>query len=189
MIVSRELDGKASLLTLANRLTILRILMVPVIILLLLYKRLGYALAVFCLAGLTDALDGFIARSFRQKTELGMILDPLADKLLLTSSLLTLAFLREIPRWFAVVVVSRDLILVGGALVLVLFVGKVGIPPSTFGKLTTSLQLLTAFSAMLDNFVRSLHHAVLPLVVTAAVFTILSGLDYVYRGAKLLDGH
>lgn len=176
-------------MTLANRLTILRILMVPLIITLLLYRKLGSALAVFSLAGLTDALDGFIARSFRQKTELGMILDPLADKLLLTSSLLTLAFLREIPRWFAVVVVSRDLILIGGALVLLLFSGKIGIPPSILGKVTTGLQLLTAFFAMLDNFVPPVHQILFPLVITTAACTILSGLDYVYRGMRLLDGH
>ncbi|MBI3988230.1 MAG: CDP-alcohol phosphatidyltransferase family protein [candidate division NC10 bacterium] len=177
------------MLTLANRLTILRILMVPLIITLLLYRIMDYALAIFCLAGLTDALDGFIARSFRQKTALGMILDPLADKLLLTSSLLTLAFLREVPRWFAIVVVSRDLILIGGALVLLLFAGKVGIPPSILGKVTTGFQLLTAFFAMLDNFVPPLHPTIFPLVFTTAVCTILSGLDYVYRGARLLDGH
>lgn len=172
-------------LNLPNQLTILRILMTPVIILLLLYKAPGYALAVFCLAGLTDALDGFIARSLKQKTSLGMILDPLADKVLLTSCFITLAFLREIPRWFAVVAVSRDLILIGGALILLIHFGKVGIPPSILGKLTTGLQLLTVLLAMLDNFVPPLHQALFPLVVTTAFVTVLSGLNYVYRGAHL----
>lgn len=172
-------------LNLPNQLTILRILMTPVIILLLIYKAPGYALAVFCLAGLTDALDGFIARSFKQKTSLGMILDPLADKLLLTSCFITLASLREIPQWFAVVAVSRDLILIGGALILLIHFGKMGIPPSIIGKVTTVLQLLVILLAMLDHFVSSLHQTLFPLVVATAFVTILSGLDYVYRGAHL----
>ena len=175
-----------AVLNLPNRLTILRILMAPVIIILLLYKAPGYALAVFCLAGLTDALDGFIARSFHQKTSLGMILDPLADKLLLTSCFVTLAFLREIPRWFAVVAVSRDVILIGGALILLIHFGKVGIPPSILGKVATGLQFLTVLLAMLDNFVSPLHPALFPLVIAAAFVTVLSGLDYVYRGTHLL---
>lgn len=173
-------------LNLANRLTILRILMVPAVIILLLYRAIGYAFAMFCLAAITDALDGFIARSFHQKTNLGMVLDPLADKLLLTSSFVTLAFLHEIPRWFAVVVVSRDAILVGGSLLLLIFTKKVGVPPSTLGKLATGFQLLTALLAMLDNFAMALRGTLLPLVVITASLTILSGLDYVYRGARLL---
>ena len=175
------------MLTLANRLTILRILMTPVIVVLLLYRQTGAALGVFLLAGITDALDGFVARSRGQKTPLGMVLDPLADKLLLTSTVVTLSFLRELPRWFAVILVSRDLILVGGSMILYMFLGKLATPPSMLGKATTGMQLATVLLAMLDNYFPALKPVVHPLAVLTLALTVASGLDYVYRGARLLN--
>ena len=175
------------MLTLANHLTILQILMTPIIVVLLLYRQTGAALGVFLLAGITDALDGFVARSRGQKTPLGMVLDPLADKLLLTSTVVTLSFLRELPRWFAVILVSRDLILVGGSMILYMFLGKVASPPSRLGKATTGMQLATALLAMLDNFIPDLRLVVHPLAVLTLALTVVSGLDYVYRGARLLN--
>jgi len=175
------------MLTLANRLTILRILMTPVIMVLLLYRQVGAALALFLLAGITDGLDGLVARSQKQKTTLGMVLDPVADKLLLTTTVVTLTVLKELPRWFTIIVVSRDVLLIGGSLILYMFVGKIGMPPSWLGKATTGLQLLTVLSAMLDNFFPNHGAAVLPLAVVTLSFTIASGLDYIYRGARLLN--
>jgi cardiolipin synthase len=175
------------MLTLANRLTILRILMTPVIVVLLLYRQTGAALGVFLLAGATDGLDGFVARSWGQKTPLGMVLDPLADKLLLTSTVVTLSFLNELPRWFAVILVSRDLILVGGSMILYMFLGKLHTPPSKLGKVTTVLQLATTLAAMLDNFLPALKGTIFPLALLTLALTVASGLDYVYRGARLLN--
>jgi cardiolipin synthase len=174
-------------LTLANRLTILRILMTPVIIVLLLYRQLGAALALFVLAGITDGLDGFVARSRGQRTNLGMVLDPVADKLLLMSAVIVLSVLKELPRWFAIIVVSRDVILIGGAFILYMFVGRISLPPSWLGKLTTGFQILTVLLAMLDNFVPSFRCVVLPVAVLALACTIGSGLQYVYRGSRLLS--
>jgi len=174
-------------LNLANRLTILRILMTPLIIVLLLYKQVGAALALFLLAGITDGLDGFVARSRGQRTALGMILDPLADKLLLMSAVLVLTIMKELPWWFAIIVVSRDLILIGGALILYIFVGKLSMPPSWLGKATTGFQILTVLLAMLDNFVPALRSAILPVAAVALACTVASGLDYVYRGTRLLS--
>jgi cardiolipin synthase len=175
------------MLTLANRLTILRILMAPVITVLLLYRQTGAALALFLLAGLTDGLDGLVARWRKQKTELGMVLDPVADKLLLTSTLVTLTILKELPRWFTIIVVSRDVLLIGGSVILYMFLGKIGSPPSWLGKFTTGFQLLTALCAMVDNFFPALKAIILPLSVVTLAFTIASGLDYVYRGMRLLN--
>lgn len=175
------------MLTLANRLTILRILMTPVIIVLLLYRQLGAALALFVLAGITDGLDGFVARSRGQRTNLGMVLDPVADKLLLMSAVIVLSVLKELPRWFAIIVVSRDVILIGGAFILYMFLGRISLPPSWLGKLTTGFQILTVLLAMLDNFVPSLRGAVFPVAVVALACTIGSGLQYVYRGSRLLS--
>lgn len=175
------------MLTLANRLTILRILMTPVIVVLLLYRHMGAALALFLLAGITDALDGLIARSWKQKTTLGMVLDPLADKLLLTSTVVTLTILKELPRWFTIILVSRDVFLIGGTMILYMFLGKLGTPPSRLGKVTTGLQLATVLLAMVDNFLPMVKPGILPLVVVTLGVTVASGLDYVYRGARLLS--
>ncbi len=175
------------MLTLANRLTILRILMTPVITILLLYKYTGAALAVFVAAGITDGLDGFVARRHGQRSALGMVLDPLADKLLLTSTVVVLTILNELPRWFTIIVVSRDVILVGGAVLLYMFVGKMSMPPSWLGKTTTVLQIATVLLIMLDNFAPVLRTGVLPLALLTTAFTAGSGLDYVFRGARLLN--
>ena len=175
------------MLTLANRLTILRILMTPVIVLLLLYRQMGAALALFLFAGITDGLDGLVARSWKQKTTLGMVLDPLADKLLLTSTIITLTILKELPRWFTIILVSRDVFLIGGNMILYMFLGKLGMSPSWLGKFTTGFQLATVLFAMVDNFLPVVKPAILPLVVVTLALTVASGLDYVYRGARLLN--
>jgi cardiolipin synthase len=174
-------------LTLANRLTILRILMTPVITILMLYKYMAAAVAVFLLAGITDGLDGFVARRRGQRSALGMVLDPIADKLLLTSSVVVLTILDELPRWFTVIVVSRDVILIGGALILYMFVGKMSMPPSWLGKTTTGFQIATVLLGMIDNFLPVLRAGILPVAVLTAVLTIGSGVDYVFRGARLLN--
>ncbi|MEK6716232.1 MAG: CDP-alcohol phosphatidyltransferase family protein [candidate division NC10 bacterium] len=175
------------MLTLANRLTILRILMTPVITVLLLYRQMGAALALFLLAGATDGLDGLVARSWKQKTTLGIVLDPIADKLLLTSTVVTLTILKELPRWFTIILVSRDVLLIGGSMILYMFLGKIGMPPSWLGKTTTGFQLLTVLWAMVDNFLPAIKPAILPLAVVTLALTIASGLDYIYRGARLLN--
>lgn len=175
------------MLTLANRLTILRILMTPAITILLLYKHTAAATALFVLAGITDGLDGFVARRQGQRTALGMVLDPLADKLLLTSSVIVLTILKELPRWFTIIIVSRDLMLIGGSLILYMFVGKMSMPPSWLGKSTTVLQIATVLLAMLDNFVPGLRSVVMPVAFATTALTIGSGLDYIYRGSRLLN--
>ena len=175
------------MLTLANRLTILRILMTPIITVLLLYRQMGAALALFLLAGATDGLDGLVARSWKQKTMLGIVLDPIADKLLLTSTVVTLTILKELPRWFTIILVSRDVLLIGGSMILYMFLGKIGMPPSWLGKTTTGLQLLTVLWAMVYNFFPAIKPAILPLAVVTLALTIASGLDYIYRGARLLN--
>ena len=175
------------MLTLANRLTILRILMTPVITVLLLYRQTGSALALFLVAGITDGLDGFVARTRKQKTTLGMVLDPVADKLLLMSAVVTLTILKELPRWFTIIVVSRDVLLIGGSVILYMFLGKIAMPPSWLGKTTTGFQLITVLCAMLDNFLPDINLAILPLTVVTLALTVASGLDYIYRGARLLN--
>jgi cardiolipin synthase len=176
------------MVNLANSLTILRILMAPVISILLVYRFWGSALAIFLLAGITDALDGFFARSRAQRTELGMILDPLADKLLLFAAFVTLVYLHQIPRWLFIIVVSRDLILIGGFLLLYITTGKTTVSVSLMGKLTTGLQLATVLGTMLKHVTGGVGPYLPALIYVTAAVTIFSGLEYVLRGAKLLSG-
>lgn len=174
------------MLTLPNWLTILRILVTPFFAILLVYRYVGAALAIFALAAITDALDGFIARSWGQKSNLGMVLDPLADKLLVTAGFVTFTILEAIPRWLTIIVLSRDLFLIGGSLVLFMFAGKVKIPPTLLGKGTTVMQLATLLYTMLLNVGVVGGRAPFLLLILTAAATVLSGLDYVIRGARHL---
>ena len=133
---------------LPNWLTILRILLIPVFVTLLVYRRAGLALLVFCLASLTDLLDGYIARSQGRQTRLGAFLDPMADKLLLTSGFVTLTWLKVIPFWITAVVVSRDVVLSIGVLVIHVAGGTVHPAPTWIGKMSTVFQMLTVLAAM-----------------------------------------
>src|SRR5205814_3077424 len=119
---------RSAVLTTANQLTILRIIFVPVFIILLAYHELAWALGTFVAAGLTDVLDGIIARRFGQKTSIGAVLDPLADKLLMTSSILILSlpqmeFHTMIPRWLMIVIIFRDVFMVIVSSMVVLVAG------------------------------------------------------------------
>ena len=167
-----------------NSLTILRILLIPCYIGLLIYGRFELALIVLLVAGLTDALDGAIARMKNQHTRLGAVLDPLADKLLLTSGFITLSMIHLIPLWVTIVVVSRDLILLLGTAVAHFTDSRVDITPTFLGKGTTLLQLTYVVMVI---FFTSRHvdlTLLLPLLFGMVSFTLLSGLHYLYRGIR-----
>jgi len=141
---------------------------------------------VFCLASLTDMLDGYIARTRGQKTRLGAFLDPVADKLLLTSAFVTLAYLRVIPFWITAVVVSRDLILTGGVLVIHISGGTIQPAPTWLGKASTVFQMATVLAAMLFFY---FHVPIVPKAFAwaAAVLTVASGLQYLIQGLKQIN--
>jgi len=166
-----------------NLLTIFRILLVPVFIIFIIYNRMVMALAVFILAGLTDGIDGLIARVFNQKTPLGAYLDPIADKLLLGSAFLALTLRDILPNWLTVIVISRDVIILGGVVVLSLMKKEVRVQPSVVSKATTWLQVITIILAIL-----SLERVIFLEVVIwlTALFTIISGFQYIYRGVRLI---
>ncbi|MBI5892895.1 MAG: CDP-alcohol phosphatidyltransferase family protein [Deltaproteobacteria bacterium] len=167
-----------------NLLTISRILLVPVFIIFIINNEFDKALLIFIIAGLTDSIDGLIARLFNQKTQLGAYLDPAADKLLLMSAYITLAIKNILPNWLSVIVVSRDVIILLGIVVLVLMNKEVKIKPSIISKITTALQILTVIFVILTAGAPSA--VILPLIVLTTVFTIASGIDYIYRGIKVL---
>ncbi|MCI0370319.1 MAG: CDP-alcohol phosphatidyltransferase family protein [candidate division NC10 bacterium] len=174
-------------MNLPNGLTLVRVLLTPAIVIQLLYDYTGAALLTFLLAGLTDALDGFLARSRRQRTELGRILDPLADKALLGSAFVTMGVLGDLPLWLVIIGVSRDAILMVGSLILYIQVGRLGNPPSALGKVTTLLQLVTVLLALGVDLRPTLQPVLPPAVWATAAATVLSGLHYIVQGARQLN--
>jgi cardiolipin synthase len=166
--------------TVPNQLTFLRLGFLPFFIISIHYRRYDVALAVLIIAALTDGLDGLLARTLNQKTALGAYLDPIADKLLLSSSVVVLALNRKISWWLATLVLSRDILLLTSAAVILVVAGYRPFPPSIFGKLTTALQILLVFAVVLLavtdwpwlQFVRMI------LGYLVAGFTVFSGFHY-----------
>lgn len=171
-----------NLLNLPNSLTILRILLVPLFVGFLLYERYDYSLSVLLLAGLTDGLDGTIARVANQRTRLGTFLDPLADKLLLTSGFVTLSILHLVPLWTAILVVSRDLILMTGTLLVQLTESRVDISPTLLGKGTTLFQLSYILLVVILASRQMDLRLIQPLLYLVMALTLMSGFHYLYRG-------
>ena len=171
---------KSRILTVPNQLTFLRLGFLPFFIISIHYRRYDIALAVLIIAALTDGLDGLLARSLNQKTALGAYLDPIADKLLLSSSFVVLALNRKISWWLAILVLSRDVLLLTSAAVILVVAGYRLFQPSIYGKLTTALQIMLVFAVVLLavadwpwlQFVRMI------LGYLVAAFTVFSGFHY-----------
>ena len=175
-------------MNLANKITIIRIFFIPIFIALLVYNFRITAFVLFCLMGITDAVDGFIARVRQERTELGSFLDPMADKLLLTTSFITLSVINELPVWLTIIVVSRDLILVAGALLTHIITGSLVISPSLLGKATTFFQIVTISVVLLVQLLEATPFILHILFLTTAFFTIASGIHYIYLGSQLVNG-
>ena len=169
-------------MNLPNSLTILRIFLIPVFIGFLIYERYEYSLAVLLLAGLTDGLDGTIARVANQRTRLGAYLDPLADKLLLTSGFVTLSVLHLVPSWIAIVVVSRDMMLMTGTLLARLTESQLDISPTLLGKGTTLFQLSYLILVVVLTSRQMDLRLIQPLLYLMVCLTVMSGFHYLYRG-------
>jgi cardiolipin synthase (CMP-forming) len=167
-----------------NSLTILRILLIPCYVGLLVYGKFDQALIVLLVAGLTDALDGAIARMKNQYTRLGAVLDPLADKMLLISGFVTLSMIHLVPSWVTILVVSRDVILMLGTAVAHFTDSRVDITPTFLGKGTTFLQLSYVVMVIFLTSRRIDLSVMLPLLFGMVAFTLLSGLHYLYRGFR-----
>lgn len=175
---------------LANWLTIVRILLVPVLVTLLVYNRVMLALATFVIAGVTDMMDGYIARTRGTKTRLGAFLDPLADKLLLTASYVTLTyqFPKVLPFWLTAVVISRDLILILVAVLIMLTGGKIHPVPTMLGKTSTVFQMVMVGVALLVvGGVPLVWPVRVALIGVTAALTIGSGIQYLLRAPRYID--
>lgn len=184
-------------MTTANKVTILRILLIPLFVVeVLYYVKTGneihrlLAIVSFAVAAICDGVDGYIARHYNQRSELGAILDPLADKLLLISGILVLSFtssphLQNVPLWLTVTILARDVMLVAGLAVIHLTVGKVKVRPRVLGKIATVLQMVVVIWILFKWDERWLWG----LCLNAAICTGGSGLLYLLDGVKQLSAH
>ena len=178
-------------LTLANQLTILRIALIPAFVLLVVYGYLGSALLVFGVAGLTDALDGIIARRTGQRTSLGAWLDPMADKLLLVTTFVVLTLpgiplTNHLPLWLTVLVITRDVVIVGVVAIINLAVGPRTFRPSLLGKATTAAFIITSVIVMFFNYRQEQSIFVDIGIWLSLALTLVSSADYFFRLRKLI---
>lgn len=184
-------------MTIANQITLARILLIPVFVVFAVYYaeslrdgdgaewlRWG-AVGAFVIAAASDALDGWVARRFNQRSALGVVLDPIADKGLLLTAIITLSLFPwkvALPLWFPVLVVARDAVILVGCGLLKFFTGDVEVRPSLPGKIATALQM-TAVAWVLLQIPREQW-----VVLAAGFFTLISGIGYVWRGMEALGG-
>ena len=171
-------------LTVANFLTILRLLLIPVFVTSLFYQRFGWALTVFLSAAITDGLDGLVARSFNQKTQLGAILDPMADKLLLATAFIVLSlprftFTEPIPFWVTIAVISRDAFIVLGAIVINMVTRFSHFRPSLPGKINTVVQIVQIVAFLAANAFNLSSNYLAPLYYATVTMAVFSGLHYI----------
>jgi len=196
-------------MTTANKITVVRILMIPAFVTMAIYYGQSIqqgtplewqrftAIAIFLIAAVSDGLDGYVARHYNQRSSLGVVLDPIADKGLLLSGIITLSISNwsesdsdygRFPLWFPVLVITRDAVILVGAAILHYFIGnKMKVKPSWTGKVATVCQMCAIAWVMLQ-----LHFLPLPFVViVAGIFTAISGVIYVVEGIRQLqaEGH
>lgn len=178
-------------LTLANQITILRLVFVPLFAILVVQRRYSWALAVLAAAAVSDGVDGIVARLFHQQSPLGVALDPIADKTLMTTAYLTLAFRDALPWWVAIIVISRDMAIVVIALLISLIAGYRPFPPTFLGKSSTVIQLATILMALsLTAHVPLVTpRAVQTCVYLTAVVTVASGIHYLVVARDRFSSH
>jgi cardiolipin synthase len=182
----------SQLLTAPNQLTLLRMMFLPFIVINLVGSHYSWALVLFVLAGLSDGLDGLLARTLKQQTTLGQYLDPIADKLLLSTMFLVLSILHKIPWKFTVLVFSRDISILCASAVLYAIAGLRDFRPSIFGKANTFAQVAAVFFVLLFevDLSRWVWIARLTFLRATFAFTIISGLHYVlFVGKRLRPSH
>jgi len=182
---------RSRILTVPNQLTFLRLAFLPFFILAIHYERYGLALVILIVAGFTDALDGLLARGLNQKTPLGAYLDPIADKLLMSSSYVVLALHGKIKWWLVILVLGRDVLLLVAAAVILITVGYRPFPPSLYGKATTFFEILLIVLVLLlevrDNHALWIARYLCSYLVAA--FVIFSGFHYSIIVSRRLHSH
>lgn len=174
-----------SVLTPANQLTLVRVVLIPFFVIFVVYGYLGWALIVFLVAGLTDLFDGLLARTISSRTSLGAWLDPVADKLLLVTTVAVLTWpglglVNRLPVWLTILIISRDVLIVLTVAVINLAVGRREFPPSIFGKIATGTYIITCVIIMYFNYLQRTSGLVQAGIYASAAITLISGFHYVF---------
>jgi cardiolipin synthase len=173
------------MINIPNLITIFRIVLIPVFLIFLIEHAFTTALLVCAVAGMSDAVDGFVARTYNRKTLVGAYLDPIADKLLLSTAFITLAIMKFIPAWLAVLVISRDVLIILGHAVFFICQLRFEPRPTLISKITTHFQFYTILLALSVKYVSEIGTFLVYLFYLTAMVTISSGLHYMYMGYKI----
>jgi len=179
-------------LTPANQMTLLRMLLIPGFVIFVIYGHLGLAMVVFLVAAITDALDGILARLSKQKSSLGAWLDPMADKLLLVSTFVVLSIpglglANRLPIWLTVCMISRDIVIILTVIIVNLAIGRRTFYPSIFGKIATATYVMTAVAAMFFNY-RGYHSELVDVLIYASlVITAVSSVHYIWHARRIIE--
>jgi cardiolipin synthase (CMP-forming) len=186
MQLQREFPPEPARMTIPNLITTLRIILTPIFIIYLLDGQLAAALVLFVVCGISDGLDGFLARVLKQRSTLGTYLDPIADKLILVSTFVVLSVTGLIPVWLAVIVLSRDVLIFLGVVVLQLYGMAIQIRPSILSKVTTCLQFIAIIGVLGSEFVSLPETLYDALFLATAGATIGSGLHYMHAWFEMM---
>jgi cardiolipin synthase len=188
--------ASSKLLTIPNLLTFMRMALIPVFASLLVYGYMGAALAVFVIAGVSDGVDGFLARKFNQESELGTIMDPIADKLLMTTAFIILTIpgilppVRHlpVPFWVTAAVIGRDVLIIAVAGAINIMTGFRGFQPSWLGKISTLVQVIGVTLILISSVTG--YFIFLPTTYSIVVFfAFVSGFHYIFHVARLMKDH
>lgn len=175
-------------MTIPNIITVIRFVLIPIFSALVVYGKFGQALAVFLFAAVSDVLDGVVARLFQQKSTLGSFLDPIVDKVLLSTAFVVLGVARIIPLWVMVLVLARDLVVLGGLLFLLFKSRGLDLRPSWWGKIATGAQASLVVVALGHKSVMEVEALVLLALWVTVVSTVMSGGQYIYIAVKVFSG-
>src|SRR2546423_3179975 len=180
---------KGRIWTVPNQITFLRLGFLPIFLILISYEQYKWALLVLVFAGLSDGIDGLLARELNQRSALGAYLDPIADKLLLSSSFVILAFEKKVAWWLTIIVLSRDVLILVVAVVIILISGYRPFPPSIFGKAATMFQIILVFAVVLGA---AYPHRLIAFLATGLVYVvpalaIFSALHYSFTTTRHLS--
>jgi cardiolipin synthase len=182
--------GEASEVTIPNIITLMRFFLVPVVVFTMLSDRMGWAFIGFLIAGISDAVDGFIARHFNQRSKLGAYLDPVADKLLLVSVFVVLGFMGSLPLWLVVAAVSRDALIVGAVLISSLMGHPVDIRPVFLSKANTAVQIVLAAWVLAESaFDMAFGPVRYWLIIVSGILTVASAAAYLVSWLKHMAGY
>jgi cardiolipin synthase (CMP-forming) len=176
----------------ANLLTLCRIMLIPAFVILVVYGYFGWALVVFAVAGLTDLLDGLIARTWGSRTDVGAWLDPMADKLLLVTTFIVLTLpglglMNRLPVWLTVLIISRDVFIVATVAIINLAVGRREFRPSIYGKIATATYIATCIAVLYFNYLHRTSPFVTLGVYATLAITLISGFHYIAHAARIIN--